>query len=127
MQFFRLFAGTVGQLESVELVDFYSNSGMIAAGYAHFKTNSSAQLLYLAIQTLVSENASIKNNVSTGVLSSYDYFTINGTSGASVMKMFSQLLVSNYGAEIIVIYQISSSPLSTLCLFCASSDVACDA
>jgi hypothetical protein len=104
---------TVGQVQSVELVDFYSNSGMIAAGYAHFKTNSSAQGLYSLIQLGVTTNASLKNNVTTGTLSSYSYFILNGTSSSSVMKTYSELVVSNYGGEIIVIYQISSSSIST--------------
>lgn len=103
---------TVGQVESVELVDFYSSSGLIAAGYAHFKTNLSASNVFSALNLAILANASLKSNYSTGTLSGYNYFTLNATSGMPSLKIYTQMLVSNYGGEIIVIYHVSTTAIS---------------
>ncbi len=106
---------TLGNMESFQIADFYSqNQGVMVMGYAHFLSNTSASFIY----EFISLYAAANTTTHAGVLQNNQFFYITNNTSLYLNgpKIYKNLLISNYGGEIIEILTVTNNsiPISSV-------------
>ncbi len=105
---------TIGNMESFQVADFYSqNQGVMVMGYAHFLSNASASFIYGFISFYAAANTT-----HSGYLQKNPFFYITNNTSLYLNgpMIYKNLLISNYGGEIIAILTVTNSsiPISSV-------------
>lgn len=101
---------TIGNMESFQVADFYSqNQGVMVMGYAHFLSNTSASFIYEFISVYAANTIT-----HSGVLQKNPFFYITNNTSLYLNgpMIYKNLLISNYGGEIIAILTVTNSSIS---------------